>query len=298
MIIVPALLGLLLCLFNASGAEIFCLTKGCAIYDGYTLFGLSFYLLGAAGFGVILVLALFSARSGLARFLLYWTILLALILDMVLLAWQLLYWSCSSCLVVALLLGACAAGYSFRFRRSRHWLLKGALLGWLILLLPSAAAVGKEVLLSPWMIVGSPEAEIQVFFSPTCPACSTEIAKLLKSPDLEGTAFYPVAKNERDVLLVATLLQQGLTGPQDLLKLFSLEPDPALEPAFELRWRLARNKMILAGHGAQVIPFILSSRVVEGPRPAVDLTAPQPNLFDPKPPQGCDPFEGQNVSCD
>lgn len=297
MIIVPALFGLLLCLFNASGAEIFCLTNGCAIYDGYTLFGLSLYIFGAAGFAVILVLALFSAKSGLARFLLYWTILLALLLDMVLLAWQLLYWPCSSCLVVALLLGASAAGYSFRFGRSRRWLLKGALLGWLILLLPSAVAVGKEVMLSPWMVYGSPQADIQVFFSPTCPACSTEIAKLLRSPELERMAFYPVAKNERDVLLVATLLQQGLTDPQDLRKLFSLEPDAALEPAFDLRWRLARNKMILAGHGAQVIPFILSPRVIEGARPAVDLTAPQPNLFDPTP-QGCDPFGSQNLSCD
>ncbi len=298
MIMLPALLGLLLCLFNATGAEIFCVTQGCAIYDGYSLFGLSFYLLGAAGFAVILLLAFFSGKSELARFLLYWTILASLVLDMALLAWQLLYWPCSSCLVVALLLGATALGFSLRFARSRRRLLKGALLIWLVLLIPSTVAVGKEVLLDPWMIYGSPEADIQVFFSPTCPACSTEVARLLKSPDRERMAFYPIAKNARDVRLVATLLQQGLSNAQDLNSLFSLVPDPALEPQFALKWRLARNKMVLAGHGAQGIPFITSPGVIAAARPGLDLTAPQPDLFDAIAPQGCDPFEEQTLSCE
>jgi len=298
MIIIPALLGLVLCLLNAAGADIFCLTDGCAIYASYSLFGLSIYSGGAAGFAVILVLALLSGKSGFGRSLLFWTIFIGLILDMVLLAWQLMYWPCSSCLAVAVLLGGAGAGFWLKFPHLHRRLLKGVLLVWVVMLVPAAVAAGKEILVSPWMIYGSPKADIQVFFSPTCPACSTEVAKLLKSAELDRVAFYPVAKNERDVRLVAALLRQDVAVAQDLGKLFQIEPDATLEPSLELRWQLARNKMVLARHGAQMIPFIVSPTVMEMPQQSFDRTFHQPNLFEAFEPKGCGPIGPPGLSCE
>lgn len=298
MLILSALLGLALCLLNASGAEVFCVTEGCAIYAGYSLFGLSFYALGAGGFAVILLLALGARKSESARALLYGALLVGLVLDMLLLVWQLLYWPCSSCLVVAILLGSAGIGFMIRFGYLRRGLLKGALLVWLVLLIPSGVSVGKEVLAAPWPIYAASGADIEVFFSPTCPACSSEVAKLLNSAEADRLAFYPVAKNERDVRLVATFMQQGMSGAQDLEKLFHSEPAPNTHPSFELRWRLARNKMVLARYGAKTIPFIVSPTVVGTAKPSADLISPQPNPFDGYGPQGCGLFGQVDLSCE
>ena len=298
MLILSALLGLALCLFNASGAEIFCVTEGCSIYAGYSLFGLSFYVLGAGGFAVILLLALGSRKSESARSLLYGVLLIGLVVDMFLLVWQLLYWPCSSCLVVAVLLGSAGVGFLIRFGPLRRGLLKGALLVWLVLLIPSIVSVGKEVLVSPWAIFAAPGADIEVFFSPTCPACSSEVAKLLNSAEADRLAFYPVAKNERDVLLIAAFMRRGMSGTQDLEKLFHSEPDPDVHPSFELRWRLARNKMTLARFGAKSIPFIVSPSVVGTPKPSAGLLSPQPNPFGGYGSQGCDLFGPADLTCE
>ena len=298
MIIISALLGLALCLFSAAGVEFFCVTDGCAIYAGLSLFGVSFYSIGAAGFAAILILALVAGKKERARSLLFWTILAGLLLDMVLLAWQLLYWPCSTCLVVALLLAGTGVGFRLRFPRWHRWLLKGALLGWLVLLIPSAVAVGKEVLVTPWPIYGSPDADIQVYFSPTCPACSSEVEKLLKSDELKRMVFYPVAKDERDARLVATLLQQGVAEARDLLTLFAIEPDPSIQPSAGLRWQLARNKMLLARYGARTIPFIVSPTVVRMAPPAINPLPSPADPFDAFGPQGCGLFGASDLSCE
>lgn len=275
MILFPSLLGLALCLLNATGAGLFCLTSGCALYAGYSLFGLSFYVYGAIAFGMI---ALLAANAGKIPRAVPWLgriILLGLVLDLLFLGWQLLYWPCSSCLVVALLLGCTAAGFWRTYPQLCRRLYKGVLLGWLILLIPSVIAAGKEVLLTPWALYGPADASIRVFFSPTCPACKTEVTKLLQSPEVNRIAFYPIAKNEPDLRLLTTLLQEGIEQPADLKRLFLADFSPEASPALSLRWRLAKNKMALAGYGAQTIPFILSSSVISGPR------LPWENLFSP-----------------
>jgi len=298
MLIVSALLGLALCLFNAAGAEIFCVTQGCAIYAGYSLFGQSFYVFGAGGFAIILLLALSARKSESGRALLYGALLTGLFLDTLLLVWQLLYWPCSSCLVVAILLGAAGVGFLTRFGSARRVLLKGVLLVWLVVLVPSVVAVGKEVLVAPWPIYQASEADIEVFFSPTCPACSSEVAKLLNSAQVDRLAFYPIAKSEYDVRLVATFMQRGMTGVQDLEKLFDSEPDPKIQPSLELRWRLSRNKMVLARYGAKTIPFIVSPTIFEAAKPQANLISPQPNPFDGNGPQGCGLFGPADLSCE
>jgi len=306
MIFIPALLGLILCLLNAGGANLFCLTVGCELYAGYSLFGYSFYLYGAVGFAIILVLALL-ARSGrvTAVSLLGLALVFGLLLDLVALVWQNLYWSCASCLIVALLLGWAALGFWRSHPRSCGRFFKGLLLVWGLLLLPVMVAAGKEVLLPPWAIYGPPDAEVRVYFSPTCPACSVAVAQVLSSPDGEAAAFYPVAKNDVDLQLLAQLQAQGKVDAQALRNLFAAEPDPTVVAESSLRWRLARNRMNLARYGVKTIPLILSPRALEppsaaGPSPSsssADLFAPPDFLGEPAP-DGCGILSPASEACE
>ena len=298
MIIFPALLGLALCLLNAVGADLFCLTVGCNLYAGYSLFGLSFFAYGAIAFAVISLLAAIVGKMPRALPLLGGIILAGLALDLLFLGWQLLYWPCSSCLVVALLLGGTAAGFCRSYPHLCRRLFKGVLLAWLVLLLPAAIATGKEVFLAPWALYGPTDASVRVFFSPTCPACATEVNKLLQSSEVSRMAFYPIAKNDRDLRLLATLLQEGITQPADLEKLFSPALQEAAAPSLRQRWRLARNKMALARHGVQTIPFILSSTVIAGPRPPWESFFSPPDPEQPAEPTGCGVVEQQDLPCE
>jgi len=298
MIILPALLGLALCLLNATGAQLFCLTAGCTLYAGYALFGLSFNVYGAIVFGVIALLAAVARKMPRAAPLLGKIILAALFLDLLFLGWQIFYWPCSSCLVVALLLGGTATGFWRSYPPLCRRLFKGVLLAWLGLLIPVAVATGKEVLLTPWALYGPADASVRVFFSPTCPACANEVTKLLHHPDVARMAFYPIAKNDQDLRLLAALLQEGIEQPANLGRLFGSDMKKATSLPLRLRWRLAKNKMALAGHGAQTIPFILSSSVISEAQP------PWENLLSPlAPPQpaeasGCGVVNQQELPCE
>ena len=297
MILFPSLLGLALCLLNAAGAKLFCLTAGCTLYAGYSLFGLSVNVYGAIGFGVISLLAASARKIPRAPTLLGGIILAFLSLDLLFLGWQLLYWPCASCLVVALLLGWTAAGFWRTYPQLCRRLFKGVLLVWFGLLLPVAVATGKEILLTPWALYGPPEASVHVFFSPTCPACSTEVNKLLESPEIDRMAFYPIAKNDRDLRLLATLLQEGIAQSADLGKLFRADLQEATDPSLRLRWRLAKNKMALARHGVQTIPFILSSTVIEGPRQPWGNLFSAPDSTQPAEATGCG-VVNQDLPCE
>ena len=298
MILFPALLGLALCLLNAAGVGLFCLTNGCALYSGYSLFGFSFYVYGAVGFGVISLLAIMANRRASVVSWLGVILFVGLLLDLLFLGWQLLYWPCSSCLVVALLLGAAAAGFWRRYPQWCRLPFKIVFVSWLVLLIPVSVAVGKEVFLAPWAIYGPTDASIRVFFSPTCPACSKEVNKLLQSSNANRIVFYPIAKNERDLRLIATLQHQGITQSADLARLFTAELKETTDPPLNLRWRLARNKMLLARYGAQTIPFILSSAVIEASRPPWEGLFSPPAIEEESEPGGCGIIDQQEVPCE
>ena len=298
MITLPALLGLILCLVNANGGQLFCLTAACELYHHYTLFGYSFYVYGAVGFGIILLLALLSGRKrSKTPTLLAGVLLIGLLLDVVALAWQLLFWPCVSCLVVALLLGGATCGFWYRHPRHCNRALKGVLLFWLVLLIPVVVAASKEVLLEPWTLLGAPDAKTQVFFSPTCPACDSEVTQLLGSPDLPQIAFIPIAKNDADLLLLTLLLDRGPVNAQSLARLFAMQPDEDLSPSLELRWKLTRNKMVLAQKGIKTIPYIHGIGIPRLAPSSDPLLAPQILLGEPAP-TGCGVLSPSGVPCD
>lgn len=298
MIILPAFLGLVFCLINAMGADFLCLTSGCAIYANYTLFGLSFYLYGAIAFALILVLAIAARKKHLFARILWPVLLLGLFLDTLFLGWQMFFWPCLSCLIVALLLGWAAVAYWLKYPFARGQIFKGVLLLWVIFLIPVAISASKEIFMSPWPIYGDPDASIRIFFSPTCPACATEIAKLLQSPYAERVGYYPVAKDERDMELFAAFLEEEIKEARDLQKLFLENGARTVEPSRDLRWKLMRNQIALASYGAQTIPYMTSPMVLEIPQPSFDGMFSQPAPWEQPEPGGCGFFGAQDEPCD
>lgn len=262
LLILPAALGLIFCTLNAAGAELLCVSSGCGIYAGYTLGGLSINILGAAGFGVILLLGLLASRRPLFRWLLFAVLISGLLIDALFLFWQILYWPCTSCLVVALLLALSVLGALKAFPPFRTTAVHLALLLWFAAFVPVAAAAGKEILLQPWPAVGPADAPVAVYFSPTCPACEKTVREILALPDLAGqVAFFPIAKNTEDLGRLARILEPA--GEADLKALFSLADGAPAEPGLALRWKLARNKMALARLGADSVPLVLTPRLVQ-----------------------------------
>lgn len=306
-----AALGAALCLLNASGAKLFCVTKGCHIYSGYGLFGISFYVFGLVGFLLIMLLALLHPRLG-TPFWLPAVLALALALEILFLVYQFLFWPCVSCLVVGILivLAAISAVLLMPVRgRILLWTLSGL---WTVLFIYVGLAAFKEAAFRPWAIAGNPEAPVKIFFSPVCPACREAVTRVLKDPALSSqTAFFPVAKNSTDEARIAAFLRQkGQALP--ITSLFEESPAGARLTAGQ-KWRLQVNKMALARMGAATVPFVTAPflpQAAPAAAPAAQMPVdspfapPQESPFAPPsitpappPASGCSAFE-EAPGCD
>lgn len=297
--ILAALLGLVFCILRANGVEVLCATAGCRIYSGYTLFGLSIYVYGAIGFGLILVLALGAGRNSLLRGVLYLSLLAGLGLDFLFLGWQFFFWTCLSCLVVALLFGVAAAGALLTLPSFRRGSLYALLVIWLVAFVPVAVNLVKDVFLQPWPVAGPPDATVKVFFSPTCPACAEQVKKILADSALASkAAFYPVTKNDEDLRRLARLESAGGEPLAALPQLFDQPVGEVVPVDNDLRLRLLRNKMALARMGAESIPLILSEQVLEtGPSFLPRGINPEDLLGPSIAPQRCSAFGAQGEEC-
>ena len=265
LLLASSFLGGLYCLLNAAGAELFCGTQGCEIYAGYGLFGLSFYIYGFAGFLGVFLLTLWYPRRGV-HLLLSVAVGLALIFDTLFLIYQTLLWPCSSCHVVALLIGLMAYFAIFGLKVPGQKFLMGVGLLWLVFFVFVGLAVVKEVAFSPWAIYGSDEALVKVYFSPTCPACEEAARKILNDPQASTeTAFYPIAKNTKDEARLAKLLRQPpeKRDAQAILGLFEEKTEQPTTLSVREKFLLFCNKMVLARSGATRVPLIVSPHIIE-----------------------------------
>lgn len=290
-----SLLGGIYCLLNAAGAELFCGTQGCEIYAGYGLFGISFYWYGFAGFLGILLLALLHPRRG-AGLLLAIAVGAALFFDSLFLVYQYLLWPCSSCHVVALLIGLCALFAVLGLKVPGRKLLTAVGLFWAVFFIFVGLAVVKEIAFSPWPIYGTGESPVKVYFSPTCPACEEVAREVLNNPQTATeTAFYPVAKSTTDEARLAGLLRQaGSTiDAAGILGLFEQEPDHSANLTAWERFLLFRNKMALARTGVAKVPLIVSPSIIVADNSDGGFTLPIENLWES--PVGTTPDAGCSV---
>lgn len=295
-------MGAALCLLNASGAKLFCVTQGCHIYSGYGFLGVSFYVLGLAGFLLVLVLTLLYPRFG-TPFWLPAALALALALEVLFLFYQFLFWPCVSCLIVGILV-VLAALFAVALMRIRGRILLWTLsaLSFIFFIYVSLSAV-KEAVFKPWAVAGNPDAPVKVYFSPVCPACRETVIRILENPPLATqTAFFPVAKNAQDEARIATFLQ-GKSGELPLSEIFNEASAEARLTAAQ-KWRLQVNKMALARMGTATVPVVIAPFLPQAAPPApVDFATPSDSPFAPPegplfgPPSGAAPSLAPTPGC-
>jgi len=247
------LAGLLLCVGSALGlTKALCITKGCELYQGYGFLGLSLHIWGAAAFGtgLILLLCPLGRLSAYQRFL-----HICLWAEIILLTVQVIYLPCSECLLVGLIWGLLAL-LEMRERVSVKV--------WSVVFLAALVLMGKD-LLHPWPVYGGTGAAVQVYFSPSCPGCKSEINKLLASGEvaLGRVAFFPVALKSGDyerVEAFQNVLKYTLDIPQAFQVCWTetVHAPSGWHDWLTVRLGMMRNRMVLARMGVNKIPLVVS----------------------------------------
>ncbi len=253
--LLTSLIGLAFCAWTAYGNTIdICISAGCAVTQHISVGGISLWWFGCISFAILVVLS-FSGRPFLG-------VLVAgacLLADVGFLLLMVLTASCLSCLIVAILFALTYSAFRHSGKKldervKRSWLV----LLWLLLFIGNIGGLLRENMM-PWSIRTSQTADVNVYFSPTCPSCMNAISAFSNSP---VTAFFPIAKDDNDLIYVARMqyfLNQGNTIIDALTLARESSEVPEDFDIFDemlLRLRLYFNSSYLARNGFDVVPII------------------------------------------
>ena len=262
------LIGLSFCLWvQLSGGKALCLTDGCALFQDFSLAGVSLWSAGSAFFGLTLLFCVLRFPQA-ARLLAG----AALSADILLMAVMSLTAPCVNCLIVGLLIALTFFALlreTALHRRARRSLL---LLAWALLFAVNAGGILRDAS-ELWSPLPRPEqTSVQVFFSPSCRVCQTLAGQASSLPD---AAWFPVAEDSRDIWLIHAMAKRiaeglplneaiaaahkdipGLADAPDLMALPEyrfglLKPDMLL-----LQLRLWKNRAHVLSSGSDRLPFV------------------------------------------
>lgn len=281
-----ALAGAVFCVLAALGAtEAICVTAGCAVFSGTAILGIDLYWLGAVYFlALAALLVLERGRREVCASLLA-VILAGLVIDAILLAFQAVTASCANCLVVATLLGTTAA-----LLLPGPPILRRTLVVWAVLFAAAVSGLLRDGL-TPVPAFGDNGAAVQVFFSPSCPACRGEVSAMAARSELRGDlALYPLARSESD-LQAMLRFRHTLARSSNLAEAVeacfdrsAAGPKPSLSETLSLRLTSLRNKIFLARAGAESIPYVLTSTPgLLAPPASAPPEAERPGALSPPP---------------
>lgn len=236
-----------------------CSSSGCSVYSEYSLFNLSFYIYGGLGFLVLAVAILLSDKFQCLKKVTATFLASALVVDSLLLCYQIFYWRCSSCFIVACLLGACAILYISSSTVECPKLLKCSFVIWILAFIPVGVLLAKDLTSSPWVIYGPENASVKLYFSPTCLTCEKTIKEIFSHVENDTSiALIPIAKNEEDQKRLAHYLEQKRSGNDDIDLLFSGDTH-ACSLEGKDRFCVEKNKMLLSNMGYKTVPIVIAS---------------------------------------
>lgn len=286
-----SLLGAAFTTWSAWGNAIdLCFTAGCTIYQDTTIAGVSVWWIGTGGFGLLGLTAIVG-RPALALF----VSAMALFLDCFLLLLLALTAPCVACMIAGLFLAMIYAvirnAAHVKPPPSRSWLL----LFWMFLLVANLFNVARSEL-GIWAIKEAVAPNMRFYFSPGCSACQEGIRALSDRADV---SFYPIAKNEQEVLIIAAMKQSIQQGASMADALKRAPEAPTSTPAnfykpdmLLLRFALLRNASHALNVGGGALPLIENlglprENVFNAPR-AERRIAPQQRAPDSGLPVGSD----------
>ncbi len=252
--LVTAILGLVFCAWSAYGnAFQICLSAGCEMSKDMSIGGISLWWFGCAAFATLIILS-FSGRPLLG------VIVSGLFLvgDAALLILMLMTASCISCLIVAIFFALAYTAFRYAGKGydtiGRSWLI----LFWWLLFVANLGGVLRENM-TPWAMVGSDEPAVNVYFSPTCPACMDALSAMAPNPT---AAFYPVLKKDSEFALVAHMadaLAEGKNIQEALVYAQGATDELPKQGVFAkalLHLRLLFNESYLLRNGIETVPVI------------------------------------------
>lgn len=244
--------GFVYCLISALGKNnAFCVTEGCNVYNTYTFMGLNLYWLGTIFFASIFFLYVTRKNGYYKKAVLY-----AVYAEISLLLYQAVFLPCSSCLIVALFIGALfVSSYDLRNRYKYLVIILGCLF-----LVNTGFALKEQI--RPWSIYESGNADTKIFFSATCPACKKMLSNVLEKEG-ENIALYPIAKNGKDykrlAILKCNLKNNNLMEALRTCWQGKQGQEFSLWDRVELWWNLWRNKIYLIRLNQKNIPVLMTN---------------------------------------
>ena len=261
-------IGLAFCLWvSLSGGTALCLTDGCALFQDFSLAGVSLWLAGACFFGIMLLFCVLRFSS-FAHF----CAGIALTADILLMAIMSFTAPCVNCLLVGLLIALTYFALLRETALHKRARRSPLLLVWALFFTISSGGILRDSaeLWSP--LPRSGQEAVQVFFSPSCRACQTMAEQASVLPD---AAWFPVAEDSRDIWLIHSMGKHlaaglslreaiakahteipGLVDAPDLMALTSyrlglLKPEMLL-----LQFRLWKNRAHVLAAGSDRLPFV------------------------------------------
>ncbi len=252
--LIIAALGVIFCVLSAFRVtDVLCVTQGCTLYQDIILWGISFYWFGALAFFILLSIEISPYRYYLNR-----TAAVFVLLDIPFLFIQVLLWPCAHCLIVALFFGLIFYASLDKNQKWMNWLL-GV---WLLLFSVNVISVAKESL-SPWPVYGDRSAQIQLYFSPSCPSCHSMLDALLAKGEMTSRiALYPIVKSASDIPKIMALekrLKEGMPIQEALLQYQKDEnsTDSDLN-YYRVKFQTFRNLVSMSRYGATSVPFLVT----------------------------------------
>lgn len=268
-----SLFGVLFSLWNIWGEpEALCVTGGCDLFGGFAVAGVSLWWGGVAGCAVLLLVSIPGAAVA--------GVILAgigLVLDMFLLTVMLVTAPCFPCLIIGLVLALTYRAFRLAVReerRQRRPLPTSALLvAWSVLFVVNVGGVVREEV-TPWALtvtggegpggIAPSEAAVQIYFSPSCPACVKLVEALDGSSAAPsgGVAWYPVEEGELDAPILADMEKRmrggaGLSSAMNAARAASAPRQDRIFPGGPLlRLRLWINRAHVLAAGSSRLPFV------------------------------------------
>lgn len=224
--------------FKAEDGSGLCLSNGCALFSGFSIFGISLWLWGAAAFALLA----FFPKPRLA--------IAMLAADSIFLAVMLLGAPCANCMLAGAIFCFCAflclrkQAKPPQKRKNISCLAFFAI--WSALFCMNLGALVSEF---GYYSIGGQGTE-SVYFSPSCATCMRALEKY------SDARLYPVAESDDDLKIIAkmsSLLGNG-EKPAKALAEAKQNPGNGKIPEFFL-WR---NKALVLRHGG-ILPTIVSS---------------------------------------
>lgn len=255
-----AFAGAVFCALNATkNLDAICITTGCEIFKDISVFGISLWWIGTALFISLALLNLLKLPN-VALLLAFCavTIDLGFLLLMVFTA------PCVPCLFFAAILLLIFFMQCSSLKHPFRLFAPLAII-WVLLATPNIFAIISEEMGS-WAIHGNKQADVQVFFSPSCTACKKLIPNLTKD-NAGNITFYPVAEVDDDLERIF-VMQKALNDGMSMYVAFNraVRVTPAdvslpLMTRLKFQWNLFRNKSKLASIGVTRIPVLITNGV-------------------------------------